>query len=109
MTARRTEVRTSISSVVSGEYDVLAGKVSLEVKVGAGHLAVIDIDTRQARELQSVLADLLGAPLGYPQSRRPVPDFNVERVSGTLDMSSQFARGLGLEVVEAQPGTDGSL
>lgn len=109
MTARRTVIRTSIASVVSGEYDVLAGKVSLEVKVGVGHLAVIDLDTRQARELQSVLADLLGAPLGYPQSRRPVPDFNVERVSGTIDGSHQFFRALGFVPDEARPETDVSL
>lgn len=58
-----TDVRTSSTPLVSGEYDVLDGKVTLEVKAGFG-LAVIECNTRQAREMQLVLNELLGDPGG---------------------------------------------
>jgi hypothetical protein len=74
--------RTSIGTLVTGEYDVHAGMVTLEVQTAAG-LAVLDIDTRRAREIQIVLDELLGPPLTARRSARATVPFTVETVAGS--------------------------
>jgi hypothetical protein len=94
-----TNVRTALASIVSGEYDVILGRVMVEVKAAHGVLAVFELDTRQARELQLVLNELLGPPLGTVDTDQPGPDgavpYDVKKVTFTFDASRQFIESMG--------------